>query len=223
MSKRESQSVPVVLKFGEEPHMRDLLSRGIVYMQRLDMFRKGDPSNPRFDPNEGADLVGQPGRVTVRLNGYPFEISEPSFLWWGGEAPPHVFCAYSISHERAVRAKTETPTQPIVDARNGSKDTAVLIMDVPAFQHRLRSAIERMGLEYGAGLVEYMPADYQGPLGPFRKMARFDFECEVRFAACRHPGEKPLIVTINSIEDIAHFVPADEACRLEVELGEVDE
>lgn len=209
----------VLIKFGAEHHVREFRSRGILHMSRLQYFssKEEDGGPLRYDRWEGVDVVIQPGKGSISIDGRHFELAGPGLLRLGGPPTPHVFCAYALTDRRAKVAVEDG--RCVVDGRVAGMGThAVVILDVPGFLERVERTLQGMSLGYRYGLVEYVSDQHSGDLGAFRKRDSYGYQSEFRLAVNGYPDDI-FRAEVGSLEDISTLAEAKHAVELEVTFG----
>jgi len=203
-----------LVKFGAKHHIRQLQVEGLLYMSNLPYFWQVEDEELRGDPNDGVVAIqrGEGGHAkTVEADPIRFQITR----WTIRELPEHpeainAFCMY------AYRPHVASPT---IDERNlRFGDTALVFINPQAFVDRVAAHLEREGVLGRADLVEYVPDDYAGAVGPFRKLETFSYQSEWRLVCERGPGG-PRQIMIGGLSDISTAMPSSEVGR-RVRVGE---
>ncbi len=168
----------------------------------------------RFDRWEGIDVVLQPGRSHIKIDGRRFELSAPGLMYLGGPPPSHVWCAYAVTAGR-VRQNLAMLGRAVEDRHVHWGSHAVVIHDVPEFLRRARQSFRSLSVGCSQGLVIYVPEDHEGELGPFRKRDTYSYQGEFRFVVRGWPDDV-LYAEIGSLQDLAVLATAEDAVSLEV-------
>lgn len=173
-------------------------------MNNLPYFRKIEDEELRGDLNEGVDELAHGSKGHVIIHGdentpeRKINISDFS-LRIGPDEPEktNLFCMY------ALRPDSEAFQ---IDKRNFRfGDYALVVLDSNAFMDRLSASLRDNKIKGKADLVEYIDNRHTGPVGPFRKVQKFDYQSEWRLVCPDGPG-KERTITIGSLEDISVII-----------------
>jgi len=194
-------------KVGRREHMYSLYTKGIVYMSRISAFAKME-GNVRGDRNEGlfAYFSGSNStlKVTVKTDTMSMELPIVSSSIQGAIRDHAAYCMYAVPLTEDLRV-VESALRPLAhDSRiREFGDLLVLITDTEEFARRLVKAAKVAGYGLAGRLVDYVSQDYCGDMGPFRKLDNYKYQSEWR-AVTRAPiPDKPLILELGSLTDIA--------------------
>lgn len=202
--RKDTTSVHALFKLGRAEHMRRFRELGEVYMKPLDFYRKLEKDQQRGDPYEGVSALWQPSQIgELRIGDHaipPSDLAEAVRFSRDDDRTCAVFCMGAItgsSIDRHLRLGA-----PLVDPRNLEfGDTAIAITKMDPFLHRFRTAVERTGLGFATGTVEYLSVHaHDGEWGPFRKDQRFEHQQEWRLVV-RNPPSDPFVLSLGSLED----------------------
>lgn len=197
------------LKFGSGKHMQSLVESGHVYFNPIQTFVKSHDKNVRGDEWEDAQRIIQPSQ----LESFKFDNTEldhliagPTTMHGGSRQCPatHVFC---VCH---VPPSTIVDSDQIVSSRmRDFGDHLVFIHKPKSFVDRFQEKATSAGmLQYMHNAVAYVPNDYHGEYDIFKKREMYSWQREYRFTLnVPEKYERPVIVDLGSLEDIAILVP----------------
>jgi hypothetical protein len=207
--------VLALMKFGEAKYMADLLTRGDLYMQSVEFFRRLEGDLVRGDRHEGATYCRQPDRTVfeVRQGTEWFKVEGIVGPIVFREGPPitgNIYSMFALTDGHA-EAAFEGRSKTFVDVdKLAFGDTVVVFTNADEFLRRVQAAAAAQGLELRYDLVEYVdPASYMGPMGPFRKFSPLAYQSEFRILT-KPESATPLILSLGSLEDIATLHPRAE-------------
>lgn len=194
-----------LLKFGESEHLALLRDEGLLYMNPLPFFWKCEGKDAlRGDHFDSVDAIRRgtkfaigksPDQMQAMTGNFEFRIHPPD------SQKINLFCMFAF-----VPNKTPLP----IDERNFEFGThALVVKDVDEFVKRMMTTIDREGILFERGLVEYVNDDHSGEVGPFKKLRKFEFQSEWRLVCYEGPGDVRQI-RIGSIADISELVPCEE-------------
>lgn len=203
----KSDVTPLALfKFGIQEHLHAFRDRGELYMRKLDYFRRlENDGEVRFDPWEGFDIIGQPGRCKLTFKLPDGQVIEPQFvgpvLMNRGWTPmPHIYCMTVFLDEHARVAQASG--QKLLDPRLADfGDHVAIVTDIDEFIRRTVEACRRRGFQYNYGAVLYLPDDHHGEIGPIMKNARYAWQSEFRLTVQGYK-EEILRLDVGSLQDI---------------------
>ncbi len=105
--------------------------------------------------------------------------------------------------------RPDSGTFPVDDRNFQFGDYAIVLLQPQQFMDRIISCLRERRITGKTGLVKYVPDDYQGVIGPFRKRDSFSYQSEWRLVVSDGPGTR-FVLKIGSIEGISTIVRADE-------------
>lgn len=211
---KETYTIVVLLKFGAEPHMRQLHERGIVYMNALETFRDMEDESLRGDGYEG---------ITKIRNYLPGEFTIPEINFTGRHEGVHLcekwerlngnlFSLYCVSSHGFPN-----PYEFVVDPRVKEFGThLVMIKNLPIFLELIRNAFRKKGIFWEEGFVEYYDRYRENrDISVFEKPMEYAYQKEFRFYAHRQ-GAEPLILELGDLRGISTLleVSAIESMQL---------
>ena len=95
-------------------------------------------------------------------------------------------------------------------------DTCLYIQDADTFISRVKRALDEKGLKYYYGMVRYYNyKEFSGHAGIFHKSNKFEYQNEFRFYV-ENKTNKPLLLNIGSIEDIATKLSSKSLMEIEI-------
>ena len=191
-----------LVKFGRAEHIRQMFDDGVLYLNNLPYFWAVEDAAVRGDANDAVDALhrGQKAQL-FKKNGteIPAHITSWIVREHADAEKKNLLCMYSLRKS----------TSPIHDRVREFGDTALLFMQPQEFFDRLRAVVRREKLDAQGDLVEYVPDNYTGDVGPFRKLAMFAWQAEWRLIVCNGPGG-PLRINVGSLNDIARMMPVGQ-------------
>ncbi len=206
-----------LMKFGQRELLTQLQNEGLLYMNNLPYFWKIEDEALRGDPFDCVSEVARGPRISLTLPDGKAVVMEGE---WTLRMHPHepekinIFCMY------ALRPGISFP----VDESNFALGDHVLVLLNPVeFMRRVESTLRAERIEAKGDLVEYVPDEYVGKVGPFKKRKRFAYQSEWRFVCLGGPGG-PRQLRIGSIADISILLPSVEVNKeIRVEFEEPPE
>jgi hypothetical protein len=198
-------------KIGAAEHISMLQDDGVLYLNNLRYFWQLEDGGKRGDPCDGiqefqrgpfARAFKNGTELPVRIENWTFRIhpDEPERI--------NIFCLSAFRQPDGV-----------IDSRLAELGTSTLIItDLHAFMARLQVRLKTEGVGCSADFVEYVPNDYRGEIGPFRKFERFAWQCEWRFVTYGGQGG-PRIIKIGSLKDISIVVPTTDLQSIVAGVG----
>jgi hypothetical protein len=200
---KKMDSKVIFVKIGQLQHIARLRDEGILYMNNLPYFWQLEDDEVRGDRHDGlkefhrgpfARAFKDGTELPVRIANWSFRIppEEPERI--------NIFCMCAFRQ----------PGDPIDKRVLRFGASALVVTDLRAFMARIWACLEKEGTTpCEADYVEYVPNDYVGEIGPFRKFERFSWQSEWRMVARGGPGG-PRWLSIGSLRDIAIVVPTSE-------------
>lgn len=193
-----------LVKFGARQHIIELQDTGLLYMNNLPRIWDIEDEELRGDPFDSVSEIarGAGGSLSTPAGTpLPFTMSK-----WTIRIHPYspetinVFCMYAL--------RPSVGSWPIDTKNLRFGDTALVFLDPQAFVDRIEVALRQQGVRGEAGLVEYVPNDYEGEVGPFRKLQTFQYQSEWRLTCYGGPGG-PRRLAIGDINDICKMMASD--------------
>jgi len=187
----------VLAKLGNRRYMKELVEDGRLLLKQLQYYTdleneaQGDPDEglmARYtDENPTLKMIAKVGDKTFPLKVKRVRISS--------SARRHgVYCMYAIDSSDVPNGQlSQDAVRQVIEDKNLAKfgyDTLVLIKNSPEFVRRMNRAAWAAGYELEHDLIEYMPSDYCGDMGPFRKLDKYKYQNEARFLTTKPvPGD----------------------------------
>jgi hypothetical protein len=192
-----------LVKFGMHEHLAQLREEGLLYMNTLPYFWKLEEQEFRGDTFDGVEKIARGTRGEgFASDGTKFSIGK----WFIRIHPPdaekiNIFSMYAM--------RPDAGSFPVDERNFRFGDSAIVISNPQAFIDRVESLRESQGIACEAKLVEYVPNDHAGDVGPFKKLARFNYQSEWRVVCYEGTGE-PRLIRIGSIADFSTIIPSKE-------------
>jgi len=203
-----------LLKFTKTEYVTSM-RKGRLWLKPLAFYQEHYEGAPvgQIDPNEGLSACYQPEYARLLLNGVSIaEFHSPIKV---RQKLPTIFafCALAVT-KKDIECN---PTGFSLDERlRAFGEKVVVITDFDKFQRRVNSAVNNCsirsvpGLEGRiSGLVEYVPRNYHGEMGPFRKFDEFAYQREWRLAfIAENCLEDHFVLDVGNLDDITLEVPS---------------
>jgi len=201
-----------LVKFGQREHILRLQHEGHLYMNNLPYFWNVEDEGLRGDPCDTVDELasGVQGKVLVNGNQLPLRISR----WNVRIEPEHperinLFCMYAM--------RPLSGSFPVNEKNLRFGDYSLVVTNVPEYFKRIEARLSADGIYGESNLVEYVDDDFEGQVGPFRKLRRFAYQSEWRLVCYDGPSGVRTI-SIGSIQDIS-FVLESANLNAEIKFG----
>lgn len=180
-----------LVRRGELQWLRQIKDEGRLRFTPLAHYRATELRNDaeRFDEAEGAVRIDQPRsvrRVTLEfrdkktgavLDRADHKLAGP-IKWFDTSGCSHVLC-FSI-HEQHLRLGANTIDLGSSSANLGS--AVLLVHDIKGFVTRINDFMSANRVHFECAPVEYVPPDFDGDYGAFRKPDRLRHQREYRLA-----------------------------------------
>ncbi|TFH06898.1 MAG: hypothetical protein E4H08_10350 [Candidatus Atribacteria bacterium] len=194
-----------LVKFGNSDHIERMRCEGLLHMNPVLFFWGIEDDELRGDQNDCVDRIARGTEGSLRLpdvGDAAIEITN-----WILRFPPtdakgiNLFCMYAL--------RPSFGTFPVDERNLRFGSSALVIYDPSTFISRVSDYLkhERIGGE--ADLVEYVDQEYEGTVGPLRKLVAFAYQSEWRLV-CYGGDGGPRQLSLGSLEDISVIVPSDQ-------------
>ena len=160
-----------LIKIGRKEHIECLYDDGFLYMNDLPYFWKVEDEEVRGDPHDGIATLHRGTKATVKKDGVELPIT---VIAWDLRLHPDNADEINIFSMYALRPSTT----PIDDRVLKFGDTALILTQPQEFMNRILTVLKDQDIHGEAELVTYVPDDYTGEVGPFRKLQRFSWQAE---------------------------------------------
>ena len=193
------------MKFGRRENIQEMVDDGILYMNNLPYIWAIEDGAVRGDVNDGVDALHRGIKAKIfKQDGteIPVNITSWSLREHTGAENTNLFCMYSLRES----------TSPIDDRVMGFGDTSLLFTQPQSFFDRLQASVRQLKLDAHSDLVQYVPDDHTGEIGPFRKLAAFSWQAEWRLIVRNGPGG-PLKLNVGSLHDVATVMPTHDLIK----------
>lgn len=207
----------------------DAFIAGKLFMNRLSYFRDIERAGERADRHEATAMWLQPHHLSItfenhpQLNIGPQDLASPISVTFDSHDDLHIFCMSAMQTDfEFVDGKFDLPEDDVRKLKDQLEfsdrclslgDIAVVVR-VDEFINRFKRAVNKRGLRFATGLVEYYdPETFHGKFTveevPFRKRLEFSHEREFRIVIdSRTTGRDALEVEIGDISDISARMPS---------------
>jgi hypothetical protein len=209
------------LKFGKLENMAEFYKRGIMYCNPINYFTKIEDGLLRGDDLENVTHLRyfESGNIAfVPVGEKPTKDSltmpfrDAKMMDRIVEPFGSVFCLYAINLLFKPFGEQFTITEKVKEFG----DTFVLIHNTIEFLKRVKKAVDKRKLVSNGDMVEYIDfSKYSGEKSVFQKDIQFAYQQEWRLFI-RNKRDKPLKITIGSIEDISIIVPTERIENLRI-------
>jgi hypothetical protein len=196
-----------LVKFGLKEHLLQLSDQGLLYMNNLPHFWKIEDECLRGDPYDSVDRVEIGNHGTIQVKGtnnldIPLKLTKWT-LRVHPEEPEriNIFCMFAL--------RPAFGSFPVDEKNFRFGEYALVLLDPQQFINRIHEKLKVLRIEHKANLVEYVPNDFSGRLGPFRKRETYRYQSEWRLVAYKGPGCERKI-KIGSIDDISTIIASSE-------------
>lgn len=194
----------ILIKILEERFLDDFLN-GDIYLNTYDYFRTLDNQDQvRSDIHEGIDECWQVESVHI-------EDRDGNWVPIGGIKNPITYQSQNMSKSNILCLYSYTDrSNDFFDEKNLSfGNVAVIIKDLKEFIYRMKRAAEVIDREIYQGPITYVDeSTYNGPMGPFKKFSRLQYQNEFRFWVTGGDGN-PCYLKIGDIRDIVMVTPSN--------------
>ena len=201
-----STDVLCLIKFGKKKDLKELVGKGIVYMNTWRCFQKIENDGARSDRHEGLIHLGQAsmcsnvyitpkGGAPIPIQGLVGQIRVSN-----NEIDDYnLFCMFAMT-EQSFRFLADEKLKKFGDC-------AAVFVKGDEFLAKLRTALKEKSWTFRDALVEYVDeTQYSGKMGPFKKFSRFEWQSE--FRVCVHTKHRePIKLKIGDLRDIVVLVP----------------
>lgn len=211
------------IKIGKKIHLDDLRSRGLIYCNTVNYFRKLEDSktNLRADEYDGSsanihltslEIFKEDGsKIPLIFKKGKMNLYDETTL------SNHLFCLFTIKTEFVGLGN-------FIDKRiSDFGDHALIITDTPTFIKKIEAKLNELNVNHEMGFVKYYDSSKdQTNLTVFDKSDEFAYQHELRIHIIGQI-ESTFSFEIGSIEDISIFVKAKDLSKIEMESAEKNE
>jgi len=205
-----------LIKYSKHEHSQRFINQGEMYLQPLSFYRKEGHNDEVGDLNEGAHKVkaftnaivnrvldnGVTEVVGTMANGTHREFSHEY-------ASLSVYCIYYL----IMRASDYTNELDVIndDLLKKFGGSATVIYNLEKFFERLDIYLKAKSYSYKRQSIEYIDVmGHSNQLTPFQKDKRYEHQNELRLAVINEIEDKPLLLDIGDLSDIAFTVSIGE-------------
>jgi hypothetical protein len=182
-----------------------LRDEGLLYMNPLSYFWELEDDELRSDPFEGIGKVDRGRSGSIKLadgTDLPIEITDWTLRIPLPESEEiNIFCMYAL--------RPSVGSYPVDERNLRFGGHALILFDPQRFIDQIHHSLNDQKIKHEARLVEYVPRDYAGDLGWFRKLENFAYQSEWRLI-CYGGNGHPRLIRIGSIKDISVVMPNGE-------------
>ena len=202
-----------LIKFGQKPHIQDLLDNGAIYMNHISEFIKIEDGFLRGDGHEALVLIEETSDIDILLDGQIIAKADSGHIAFHSKFP--VGNIYSMYALLAI----EDLSQLKIDARcKEFGDSCLIILDVVEFIDRVKKAVLAINRKLLFSPVSYEDVkSYRGKWTLFKKPITYNYQSEFRFLIKQEDFIGPVVLTIGSLKDIAVVLESECIDRLKVE------
>lgn len=210
----------LLAKITRRQFAEELVANGSVYMKRLEYYVDLE-SQVLGDKDEGlahrVSGLNPSLKVTITPEGgEEFELPGVHSIRIHGASRDHaVFCMYRIAVDGPGDSdgiNLAKKLRPVLDDRRMVEfgNVLVLFMNSEEFIRRVEEAARREGHEIEHRPIEYVPPDYCGDMGPFRKLNTYEYQQEARIMTTAPIEGEHLILKLGPLFDIVRVVELDQ-------------
>lgn len=198
------------VKIGQYEHLKLLQAEGLIYCNSLMYFTRIEDGSVRSDKHEDAfefESFNNP-ILQIKLPDNPDSKYKNVDVTWVqlvkrySNPPGNLFCLYCVD---MTNAKDEG--QICVDEKNNFFGShALILLDTEEFEKRLYSELEKRGLKYHFGHINYIDLkNLSGRKTLFQKDKSYSYQNEFRIFI-ENKSQEPLVVKIGDIGDISKLI-----------------
>jgi hypothetical protein len=214
--KNEGQShTPVLLlKFGEEAHLKELLKNGVLYFSSIEELRKiekddREEANYRNDALEGAHAcrtIGAGTASTALPDGTPVSFQFLDMFYY--EYPEEIFGNICSFYSITTNDFSGNELLPVDERMISFGSHFIFIKNVEEFIRRVAGALEQLKIKWKCRGVEYFnEKQFDGEIGLFKKRSGYAFQKEFRILLFSE-NKSSFKLNIGNMEDIALTAPS---------------
>ena len=201
------KKVAFIARFGPETYMRDLLDRGVVWMNSVGHFASLVGDAQRGDPDEALVRRYSPAtaRAVAEIHGVPgpkipLPLAGPMRVWRRSDRRRAIYSLYGVDR---LRDRIDPRCREL-------GDWVVFFANGREFVSRALAAATAAGHELALKRVTYVPESHSGEMDIFTKPEGFRHQNEWRLASRDPvPGGK-LVLTLGPLHDLATLFHFDE-------------
>lgn len=169
--------------FKEEDHARTFMA-GRLRMPTIETYREMEDGEVRGDPDEGLLLKHLPQHISnLTINGVRAFPKGPIAPYLDVFLGAHVCCLTAVTPDKRSELVNLQPF--IVPCDKDDLGPYAVLCHPDRFNEAVERAAARLGREYWMSGVEYVPEDYSGAMGPFRKCGKYSPQQEIRLLLSR--------------------------------------
>ncbi len=200
-----------LVRFGQEQHIREFISKGLIYMNQISYFQKLEDSGLRGDRDENMTALYQPYDIELEINGRKIEdFAGPISLYVPDEDQEkitNIFCMLHICEGMQIREDKK-----IFDPRVLKfGDSMAIVSDLVEFEKRLKKKLNQMLNDSKITQANYRPVNYvpynsySGSMNAFNKTDLYSWQNEFRIGISASKKEETFQFEIGSLKDICAF------------------
>ncbi|MBA2862897.1 hypothetical protein [Methanococcus maripaludis] len=244
----EEDRIYAFLKFSEKPYIEELYNDGKMHFSLLSSFNTKEMGTLQGDPNESlSEIYPAKGDFKVIIGGVDISssiVGSPIISGYDDSENNFIWCSYGIFEKQYGSLKNNEKLDFSKMKELGNY--CIIVLNFKEFNKRLEDAFY---LEFSknilknwinktfitGGAVEYVPNDYTGYFGPFKKYLDYEIQNEYRYVLNRIIGvpncvectnDKKLVqiddeiylainrdfydMYLGNLSDISVIVPVDE-------------
>lgn len=201
----------MLLKFGQEAHIKDLFENGTIYMNSIQYFRTIEDGELRGDAYEGISNIVNlpPGKFEIPEFGFKGDYLALQLRGSYETVSGNIFSLYCISTKG-----WENPEDVKIDSKiSRFGDSCLMVYKNKEFLSRLKMALELKGVKFSFDFVDYYDKDkVNRDISLFEKPLEFEYQKELRFYVNRR-STTPFVFQIGSLKDITEIMPAEKVIK----------
>jgi len=218
-----SNEIELIINLGKYDYMKELVEKGLLYLNTLEFYRKLENDDERRDLNEGAVKVcNLQGGVLYIKDSETDEFKTVAQLTKStirelnsNIQNLNVYCLYYLKSQMPIKNISALISSQV---KLGFGDHAVIILDAPEFVTRIKRAAIKKGYKHYRGLVKYVDLSAEEvEVGPFVKDQSFSHQSELRVAVYTGINDGNAIkLKLGSLQDIAIIMPTNSLDALSI-------
>ncbi|TAE40875.1 MAG: hypothetical protein EAY66_01770 [Sphingobacteriales bacterium] len=204
---KDTHTILMFLKFGQEKDIKDLYNNGTIYMNPIQLFRTVEDGELRGDSYEGVSRIKNypPGKFEIPSIGYKGNYLSLHIRQSYKEVLGNIFSLYCISSHG-----WENPNDFKMDERIKQFGShCLMIKDNKSFMERMENSLQNLKMKYLHGFVKYYDKEsISREITVFEKPIEFEYQNEFRFYLNRFSTD-PISFNIGSLADISEIFTAE--------------
>jgi hypothetical protein len=200
------------IKVGEKEHMHSLFTKGEIYFNTIEYYRKAESNNLLSDPHEGISQLMQ-GNAKFNYEDIRFSSESVQIAITDNTLKGNIFCFLGLESRTIMPSKKFISLNTDLTSINWG-DTVVVIYNTIEFIKRVERELNKQDYKYQISPVLYYDfKKYSGKLDIFKKRNEYEKQNEIRIFI-ENETCKPIKLSVGSIEDIALILDRSDFNKL---------